>query len=93
MALMLDQREKFQSKGLTAECIEDNQVVADVLNVKIQLVFISPESIVANSRYWQMLTSNSYQEKLVAVAVGEAHCIKTWLVIRLLMCIYTCMNV
>lgn len=44
-----------------------------------QLVCISPESIIGNTRFWSMLLSPVYQEHLVALVVDEAHCVKTWL--------------
>ena len=44
----------------------------------VQLVYISPESMICNPMYWNMLLSRVYKEKLVAFVVDEAHCVKTW---------------
>ena len=49
-----------------------------VLNGEMQLVFISPESLINNTLYRNMLLSHKYKERLVALAVDEAHCVKTW---------------
>ena len=46
-------------------------------------MYISPESLLNNKRYWQMLLSRPYQEKMIAFVVDEAHCVKTWWVFML----------
>ena len=79
---MMDQRAKFAALGLNAEYVgmaqDDSEVVRRVLSGDIQLLFISPESILNNKRFRFMLLSQHYKKKLVAVAVDEAHCVKTW---------------
>ena len=43
-----------------------------------QLVFITPELLVEN-RYWRrMLTSPTYNIRLKAFVIDEAHCIAKW---------------
>lgn len=44
----------------------------------IQLVFISPESIIGNPTFLKMLLSSRYQRKLTTFVVDEAHCVKSW---------------
>ena len=79
---MVDQRAKFSPLGLTVEFVgeaqEDRDAVRRVIAGKVQLVYLSPEAILKNSVYRQMLLSEVYKKKLVAIAVDEAHCIKTW---------------
>ena len=79
---MIDQRAKFSPLGLTVEFVgeaqEDRDAVRRVIAGKVQLVYLSPEAILKNSVYRQMLLSEVYKKKLVAIAVDEAHCIKTW---------------
>ena len=41
-------------------------------------MYISPESAIGNPTYSNMFLSSQYKEKLIAVAVDEAHCVKTW---------------
>ena len=81
-SIMIDQQEKFISKGITAEYVgkvqEDPQVVGRVLKGQLQLLFISPESLLNNSKYRSMLLIPRYYEHLVAVVIDEAHCVKTW---------------
>ena len=69
---MMDQKQKFSTSGIRTEFIcykqKDVKVVNDVLNGLVQLVFISPESIVGNHKYRKMLATSAYQSKLVAIA-------------------------
>jgi bloom syndrome protein len=84
----MDQREKFSPKGITTNFVGEDQIdqtaIHNVLNGEIQLVYISPESLVCISEYRNMLLSPAYQERLVALVVDEAHCVKMWLVIKTL---------
>ena len=84
---MMDQKGKFENMGIGAEFVgeaQDSQVAIDnVIAGRIQLLFISPESLLNNKSYRGMLLSDKYKEKLVAVAVDEAHCVKTWYVTEL----------
>ena len=81
-ALMMDQKEKFASFGVTCEYLcdrqRDSKAIEQVVGGDVQLVFISPESIIGNQKYRRMLLTSQYQSKLVAIAVDEAHCIKAW---------------
>ena len=45
------------------EAQDDEQAVLSVLKGKIQLVYISPESLLGNNRFRTMLLSDCYQKK------------------------------
>ena len=81
-ALMMDQASKYARLGIktefVGECQKDPAVVEKVLKGEVELIYISPESIVFNSKYRDMLRSPKFTEKLIGIAVDEAHCIKTW---------------
>lgn len=81
-SLMMDQRSKFSEYGLTTEFVgeaqTDKSVSRRVLSGEVQLVYITPENLVENRLYRNMLLSRRYKEKLVALVVDEAHCIKMW---------------
>ena len=63
---------------------QDSQAARDnVIAGRIQLLFIIPESLLNNKSYRDMLISDQYKDKLVVVAVDEAHCVKTWYVTKL----------
>ena len=78
----MDQKNKFVPKGIIADYVGEAQSDASsidaVLRGEIQLLFISPESILMNPKYRNMLLSKPYRTNLVALAVDEAHCVKMW---------------
>jgi len=82
ISLMIDQKGKFLQRGLKIEFIgeaqTDENATADVLNGDVQLVYISPESLLLNRRYRSMLATPTYQQKLKALIVDEIHCVKFW---------------
>lgn len=79
---MIDQRAKFTPRNLSTEFIGEAQTdptaERKVLKGEIQLVLISPESIINVARYRNMLLSQVYKDKLVGLVIDEAHCVKTW---------------
>ncbi len=81
-SLMMNQRNKYAPKGLSTEFVSGQQadpnVTRRILEGEVQLVFITPESIIENSMYRNMLLSQPYSNKLVALVVDEAHCVKLW---------------
>ena len=80
---MMDQRSKFAQMGISTEFVaehSDPDSMKGVLNGQVQLVYISPESIIANAKYRSMLLSPIYKKNPMAIVVDEAHCIKTWYV-------------
>lgn len=63
---------------------QDDMAVNDaVFKGQYQLVFISPESLIRNLRWREMLRSDVYQQNLVGLAIDEAHCVTKWYVILL----------
>jgi bloom syndrome protein len=78
---MIDQKDKFSPKGVSAEFVgedqQDQHAVQNVITGAVQLVFISPESIICNPVYRNMLLTPAYKQKMVAFVVDEAHCVKT----------------
>ena len=85
----MDQKAKFTPRGIVTEFVgeaqEDQTAIKNVLQGKVQLVFISPEALLHNQAYTcrSMLLSNTYKQHLVTVAVDEAHCVKIWSVHKL----------
>ena len=78
---MVDQQAKFSLRGLKTEFVGEAQLNKEaeerVLRGEVQLVYISPESILSNFKFRRMLTSSVYMDNLVALVVDEAHCVKT----------------
>lgn len=79
---MMDQKEKFTMRGIVSEFVGEEQLdgkaISKVIKGEVQIVYISPESLVCNTNYRNMLLSSVYKEKLVAFVIDEAHCVKTW---------------
>jgi len=80
--IMMDQTAKFSPRGLATDFVGEAQMDSEatkrVLSGLAQLVFISPENIITNSCYRNMLMTARYRDKLVALAVDEAHCVRKW---------------
>ena len=58
--------------------LRDDEAIAEVCTGKNQLVCMSPESLLTDERWRDMLLSPVYQEHLVR---DKAHCVKKWLVL------------
>ena len=85
-ALMMEQRAKFSLRGVRTDFIgqlqQDIQAMSTVQKGQVQLLYSSPESILCNPQWRDMLQLEVYQRNLVAIVVDEAHCITMWLVIQ-----------
>ena len=46
--------------------------------VTIGFAFVSPESSLCNPQWGEMLASKIYKERLIGIAIDEAHCITHW---------------
>ena len=83
-SIMMDQQQKFSLRGIRAEFVGEAQtdasVIQRVLQGNLDLLYISPENILNNTRYRSMLLSQRYKENMSALVVDEAHCVKTWCV-------------
>ena len=82
MSLMMDQKGKFVPRGVAVEFVgeaqQDESAEKKVIQGEAQLVLISPEYLICNPIYRNMLVSSRYKEHLVGLVVDEAHCVKTW---------------
>lgn len=82
IALMMDQKDKLSKRGISVEFVGEAQdsdaAIAAVLNGQIQLVYISPESLLKNCCFRRMLISDHYSKNLRALVIDEAHCVKLW---------------
>lgn len=85
IALMKDQVRSMVERNITAiyAAEADDKAVEDIILGRYQLVFMSPEMLLRDENWRDMLVSTHYQENLMAFVVDEAHCVKKW---------YTCMR-
>ena len=80
IALMQDQVRAMRERGATvvyAGMVED-ELERSICSGDFQLVFLSPESLIMDGRWRDMLLSSVYQEILVGLVVYEAHCVIKW---------------
>ena len=80
IALMKDQVRQMTERGVSAVYVgeADAATETEVCNGRFQLVYFSPEALLTNPTWWDMLQSPVYQNNLVAFVVDEAHCVKKW---------------
>ncbi|MFA8437102.1 MAG: DNA helicase RecQ [Marinifilaceae bacterium] len=80
IALMKDQVEGLRANGVNAAYLNSSQsageqaeVIEEVNQGKIKLLYVSPEKLVSQDFYYLLL-----QMKVSLFAIDEAHCISTW---------------
>ena len=75
---MMDQRRDSLSQELFDEDQANKGVISSFLKGSVQLVYISPKSLVCNPVYRNMLLAPVYKEKLVAFVLDETYCVESW---------------
>jgi len=72
---------KYADLGLITEFVGENEsdpsITQRVIAGQVQLVFITPENLLLNRKFREMLCQQVYQQNLVGLVVDEAHCIKS----------------
>ena len=86
-ALMQDQVASFSSRGVTAAHVYGDSSPNKVTNGKVQLMYMSPETILTVPTWREMFRSKCYQDNLICLAVDEAHLVQKWYVCA---CVLTC---
>ena len=56
----------------------DDMLEAEICAGNYQLVYCSPESLLTDNRWRDMLQNPIYCERFVGLVVDEAHCVKSW---------------
>ena len=80
VALMKDQVRQMTERNMRAVYVGDvdSEIENEVCDGKYQLVYLSPEALLTNVTWRDMLQSPVYQQNLVALVIDEAHCVKKW---------------
>lgn len=83
-SLMIDQKARFLPRGISAEFIgemqHDDLAMKRIKDGEHQLVLMTPENLFHGSGVRDLLMYRSFQEKIVAFVIDEAHCIQKWYV-------------
>ena len=81
-ALMKDQIESLTRRSVSAAYAEKTKSDAILLDRiaegKYQFVYISPEMLLTDQHWRNMIVTPVYKQNLIAFVVDEAHCVKTW---------------
>ena len=80
VALMEDQYGKFTKMGLSCTFLSQfhQQHVDEIRQGAVQLIFVTPELLLNNFQWRELLLSDVYTSNLVCIAVDEAHCVTKW---------------
>ena len=78
ISLMKDQVAAFQKKGVKAVHItpSDSETLLSVMAADFQLIYISPETLLTDREWRDVLQSPLFQKNLVGLVIDEAHCVK-----------------
>ena len=85
IALMEDQVASYSAKGLKSAFItseSDNDTKTAVSDGVYQIVLFSPEALISNQRWRNMLREEPYSSSLVALIIDEAHCVKNGMIFK-----------
>ena len=78
IALMKDQVTNLKAKGVEAVYVGERCDMNRVYEGRYPIIFISPEALLTDSKWRDVLLSQVYQHHLMAVVIDEAHCVKKW---------------
>ena len=78
IALMKDQVANLKAKGVEAVYVGERCDMNGVYEGRYPILFISPEALLTDNKWRDILLSQVYQHHLMAVVVDEAHCVKKW---------------
>ena len=83
ISIMKDQVDSLTSKGVSSIYVTKNmdnsdQVERRLYEGRYQVIFFSPEAIVCDDTWRDMVQSKVYRDNLVAFVIDEAHLVKKW---------------
>ena len=79
ISIMTEQCKKLSALGFRATYIgKDVSETDDLINGHFDFVYTSPEQLVGDLKWRDVLKSDVYQKKLRAIVVDEAHTVIQW---------------
>ena len=100
IALMNDQVASLMGKGLNAVSIVVDSEGSDidsegsddyqsaVVRGNFQYIFMTPEILLKSKSWINVFQSPSFNERLVGIIIDEAHCVKNWSVLFMILYCY-----
>ena len=73
--------QSWSQRGVTVACVTGEStpiVMSGVMAGDYQLVFFTPEILLTKSKWRDMLLGDVYRNRIKALVVDEAHCMKKW---------------
>ena len=92
-ALMKDQVKSLERKGLRAISVlgnEDEETKEQIVYGEYNVIFTAPELLLSNKKWINVFQSPTLSERLIAVVIDEAHCVKKWLAFTNMYLLYLC---
>lgn len=84
VSLVEDQTKYLRALGIKVESIGEDKVANLKIEIgEVSIVYTSPESLLGNGRWINIISSDVYRENLIGIIVDEAHCISHWRVLLL----------
>ena len=77
ISLMKDQVRAMKERIYKQYTVEEEEQ-NEICNSRYQLIFVSPEALLDDERWREILMDDNFQENLVALAIDEGHCVKKW---------------
>ena len=78
-ALIADQVSSLRKLGIKSIYVSKDIREKEALHEgEYQILFFSPEELLQNELWHDMILSKTYSEALVGFVVDEAHCVKKW---------------
>ena len=78
IALVKDQVRAMTERNVTAVYLGGDEALGKVCSGEYQLVYTSPEALLTDEQWRDILLNPVYQEQFVGLIVDEAHCVKKW---------------
>ena len=92
---MQDQVTSFTKRGMTAVQVGSDcspSLVDDIISGELQLVYMSPETILTVPTWREMFRNRYYRDNLICLAVDEAHLVEKWWVSVHVCLVCVCMH-
>ena len=84
VAIMEEQVSQLASKQIQAVHVTstlDDITDSDIISGKFAVVYVSPEQLLRQVKWRDLLHSEVFQTNLVGFVIDEAHCVKKWYVV------------